>query len=179
MKSKNKLLYYEILGFILANLLMFILHDLYKNTGIPILSYISAVNESVYEHSKIAFFSLLIVYIIEYFIIGKEYNNYWFAKFVSLITAPILIIFLFYIYTGILGYNIFWVDIMIGIISLLVAQIISYIILSKDEDAPINNRFWLVLIIILAIILGYLTYNPIKIDLFKDNITGEYGITSE
>lgn len=174
--KRKKLLYYEVVTLIFANLLMVILHEAYKFTGLYILSFISAVNESVFEHSKIAFFSLLIVCFIEYLILNKKYNNFWFAKFIALVISPIIIIALYYIYSGILGYNIFWIDILIGEIALITSQIVSYTIIRNDKHNNKSNLIWGSLVIILIFIFGMLTYNPLYIDLFKDGTTGTYGL---
>ncbi|TCK92351.1 hypothetical protein EDC19_2081 [Natranaerovirga hydrolytica] len=173
---KKKLLYYEILMFFIANGLMFVLHDVYKETNIHFLSYISPVNESIYEHMKMVFFALLLVYILFFFIVGKKYINYWFSRFVSLIIAPFLVMVMYYTYSGMLGYNILWVDIMTGVLSILIGQILAYYILTKTKINPFNNVIWACIIMIIAIVFSSLTYNPIHIDLFKDNQTGRYGI---
>ncbi|TCT14380.1 hypothetical protein EDC18_106184 [Natranaerovirga pectinivora] len=173
---QKKLYYYEILMFFIANVLMFLLHDAYSETGLHFLSYISAVNESIYEHMKMTFFSLLIVYVILFFIVGKRYNNYWFGKFCALIIAPFLVMVLYYTYSGVLGYNILWIDILIGVLAILTGQIISYYIISKTRIMLFNNFIWFLLVVLLAVIFSTLTYNPIHIDLFKDNRSGRFGV---
>ncbi|MFP4698452.1 MAG: DUF6512 family protein [Eubacteriales bacterium] len=173
---RRNLFFYESLMFFVSNALLFILHDAYEETNIYILSFISAINESVYEHLKITFFALFLVYVVEYFLIGKLYDNYCYSRFVALLIAPLIVMVGYYTYSGILGYHVLWLDILIGIIAIFIAQTIAYKILNNNIKSKLSNQLWFIIILILVIIFSLFTYNPPKIDLFKDNQTGQYGI---
>lgn len=77
-------------------------HELYKSTGITFLGIISPVNESKWEHWKIAFFPMLIIGAIEYFILKRGSANYIFSLAVGIIVFQAitfgLIEFLFFLF---------------------------------------------------------------------------------
>lgn len=78
------------------------------------------------------------------------------------------------VYTSVLGYNLMPVDILSTFIYIAAAQLISYnLIKRKDKDV---SSIWLITAILWLILLVLFTYLPPKLALFKDAITGLYGI---
>ena len=65
----------------------------------------------------------------------------------------------------------------IMLVAIIISQIISYKIL-KARDFDILNILSLILIIISYIVFAYLTYNPIKSELFFDTQEEKYGINN-
>ena len=63
----------------------------------------------------------------------------------------------------------------IYLITLIVGNIIFYLI-SKRKHNYLINSISLVIIIVITGILGYLTYNPVKTPFFFDPINEIYGI---
>ena len=63
------------------------------------------------------------------------------------------------------------------LLSIIISQIISYYIL-KSKSFKILNIISLILIIVSYIVLAYLTYNPIKCELFFDTKDERYGINN-
>jgi hypothetical protein len=61
---------------------------------------IAAVNESTWEHFKMAFWPGLLLGVIEYFIWGKKLHNFFTAKFTGLLAMPVITMLLFYGYTS-------------------------------------------------------------------------------
>lgn len=82
-------------------------------------------------------------------------------------------IILFYTYIGIIGKDNFVIDIGIFILGIIIAQIISYKIMTlPDLNLEILS---IIVIIIIAIVFAIFTKNPPKIPLFQDPITKTYG----
>lgn len=69
------------------------------------LAIIAAVNESVWEHLKLAFWPSLLWALIGYAAFKPNAWAFWSAKGYALLVAPVLIVVIFYGYTSILGRN--------------------------------------------------------------------------
>lgn len=155
-----------------------ILHFMYEWSGnnIVIASF-SAVNESVWEHLKLAFFPMLIASIFEYFILKDISNNFIEAKAIGIFSAISFIVITFFTYTGILGINFLIVDILIFIISIILGEWISYKLMRQEnESTKLSIILANAIIIVLLICFVVFTYNPPEVNLFRDPTSGEYGI---
>jgi len=153
------------------------LHFVFEWSGrrIP-LALISAVNESTWEHLKLAFFPTFFFSIIEYRFLKGRANNFILAKTVSLYVIPISIVALFYLYLWILGHDSLFLDIAIFILSIGIGQFVSYKILTYrklPKTYEICSLFFLFLILLAFILL---TYFPPHIEIFRDPIAGGFGI---
>lgn len=160
-------------------ILCFLFHSIYEILPNTISAMLFPVNESIWEHQKLMFTSVVAYGIIDYIILNKfniKYNNFFLSLFVSSITIiPIfLIIYLPFYYK--IGSKMF-LNIGVMLIAIIISQIISYCILSKKayDKCDIIS---IILIIISYITLAYLTYNPIKCDLFFDTKDEKYGINN-
>lgn len=155
-----------------------LLHFVYEWSGNnPLVGIFGAVNESTWEHLKLLFWPALMYSIIEYIFVGKDFNNYITGKAISFYVGILLIITLFYTYTGIIGSNCLVIDISIFIISVIISQCIGYKIITSKSDVSTNvNMISFIAIILLVLAFVVFTFNPPQIPLFKDPITGEYGI---
>ena len=158
-------------------ILNFIFHFAYSTLPNTLFSIFFPVNESIWEHMKMLFSTILLFGIVEYFLIKKfniKVNNFIFSKFIeAIISIPIyLVMFLpFYYRFGEKMIVIF----LIMLITFIIIEFIGYKIMDYKQ---INNSsiIAIILIIICYIIFGYLTYNPIKTHLFLDNEEEKYGI---
>ena len=160
-------------------LLCFLFHFIYD--WIP--SYITAiffpVNESIWEHMKLLFSAVVIYGIIDYIILQKfkvKYNNFFTNLFVTGIAIiPIYLLMFLPIYYKI-GENMV-ITIGIMLIAIIISQVISYYIL-KANDLDKLNIISLILIIMTYIVFAYLTYYPIKNELFFDTQEEKYGLNN-
>ncbi|MFZ7132333.1 MAG: DUF6512 family protein [Eubacteriales bacterium] len=157
-----------------------ILHFIYEWLGkSPVIGIIGAVNESTWEHLKLLFWPTLIISVIEYILVGNKYNNFITGIAISLISGMLLIIILFYTYTGIWGKDSLIMDIGIFIISVIVSQLISNQIVTLNMDIKsLVNILSLHIIGIMMLSFVWFTFIPPKIPLFQDPVTKCYGIGS-
>ncbi|WP_432664454.1 DUF6512 family protein [Wukongibacter baidiensis] len=167
-----------IVGSVFIILLGTLLHFTYECSGNnTLVGIFSAVNESTWEHLKLLFWPAFIFSIIEYIFIGKDYNNYITAKAISFYVGIFLIISLFYTYTGVLGDNCLVMDVSIFIISVIISQYIGYKITTANSDVSRGvNTISFIAIVLLVLSFVIFTFSPPRIPLFKDPITGGYGI---
>ena len=173
--NKTKL---KILGTIIAFILTFILHNLYKNIPNILTSIIAPVNESIWEHMKLLFTSILIAGIIQKLIVKYNklnINNVCISNYVAAITSiPIFLILFLPIYI-IIGEN-FIITIIIMLLSIIISEYISYKIMNK-EDLKLEN-YAIVFTIITYVIFLILTIHPPNNNLFIDTTNNKY-ITNE
>lgn len=159
--------------------LCFLFHFIYDWIPCTITAIFFPVNESIWEHMKLLFSAVIFYGIIDYIILQKfkiKYNNFFISLFITALTIiPIYLIIFLPIYYKI-GENMI---ITIGnmLLSIIISQIISYYIL-KAKDFDKLSIISLILIIISYIIFAYLTYNPIKSELFFDTKEEKYGINN-
>lgn len=158
-----------------------LLHFIYDwSGGNKLAGIVGTVNESTWEHLKLLFWPSLIFAIIEYLFIGKDYENYAIAKAVTFYTGILLIVVLFYTYMGVTGKHSLVIDLLIFLISVVVSQWIGYRILQSEKT--FGKEFNLIAILsILLLIFAFtvFTFQPPRLPLFKDPVTGTYGILAE
>jgi len=169
---------WQILGIILTIIFGTLLHFVFEWSGNNLLVGIfGAVNESSWEHLKLLFWPMLIYGLVEYFFSGKKYANYFPALTIGLLTGMIFILAFFYTYTGIIGEHFLWLDILSFILGAIVAFRSSYkVIKSGKFNGGIGKTFWIFILIILIACFIFFTTSPPHIALFKDPISGTYGI---
>lgn len=140
-----------------------------------IVGLFSAVNESIWEHLKLAFFPMLIISIVGSFFIKNNVKNYWFSQLLGITSSIIFLIVFFYTYTGIIGTNFAIIDILSFYLSIILGEYIIYrFMMLKNE----YNYEKMSIIILILFVIGFFiyTFTPPHIQLFKDPITGKYGI---
>lgn len=169
----------KILGIVLAFLLCFPLHFVYDKFPSFITSIFAPINESIWEHMKILFGSIIISGVIQKIIVLKkklDFNNMCFSNFIGAISSiPIFLIIFLPIYI-IIGEN-FPITIFIMFITIVLAEIIAYKIMNKDNLGLENIT--IILVIIVYVIFTILSYYPIKSGIFIDPISKTCGISKE
>ena len=176
--KQEKLLKIQVIITVISIILGTILHFTYNlSGGNNFIGTFSAVNESVWEHLKLAFFPMLILGIIEYFFVKNIWNNYIEAKTIGIFLAISFIVVAFFTYTGILGVDILILDILIFIISIILGETISYKLMKRENESN-NKTKVLAGIILIFLLFSFIicTFNPPKVNLFRDPITKTYGI---
>ena len=153
------------------------MHFLFELTGYwaPIGA-IAAVNESVWEHLKLGYWPLVFFTLIQYNFIKDEAKNIALAKLLgSLVIIGFIIVF-FYSYTAILGEDLLFLDILSFVLAVVLAQLVSYKILTMKRLKKAVSIVSLVGLAIIGLLFILFTYFPPHLPLFQDGLTGEYGI---
>lgn len=166
---------------IIAALNIFILsfpaHFLYNFLPNPLISILFPVNESIFEHMKIIFTSILIYGIIDYILLklnNIKFNNFLFQLFYTgFISIPIFLIM--YLPIRFLVGEYLLLTLTLLFITYLISQLISYYILTS-KSSPFLNFISIPLIIIMYSIFTYFTYKPLPNNFFLDTQTNSYGI---
>lgn len=173
--DKKKIRNYEIFSIIFTSILGSILHFTYKLSGEnQIVAIFSAVNESVWEHLKLLFFPMVLTTIIGYFYIIKNVANFLYSKTIGILIAMSFIVIFFYTYTGILGRNISVIDITSFFIATILGEFIAYVFMLNK--LKYNNTIAILVLFFIFICFIIFTYFTPNIEIFKDPVTGQYGI---
>ena len=173
--NKTKIRNYQILSIIFTFILGTLLHFTYNlSAQNSIVALFSSINESVWEHLKLVFFPMAITTIIGTFYFNKNVPNFLCSKTVGILVSMLFTIIFFYTYTGVLGNNIAFIDISSFFITTLLGEYVSYkLIMSKFNC---NNIIALIVLLALFISFFIFTYFTPNIGIFKDPLTGQYGI---
>ena len=148
------------------------LYDILK--GPKALGIFTAINESTWEHIKIAVTPTLLWGLADGYIYGEN-PNYFTAKLSSLLILTFFIPFVFYSYTRATKKPILPID----ILTFAVAIILSQFAFSAIINLPAFPH-WAVYLSAIGVFCYFgaymtLTLLPLKAPIFKDPITGKYG----
>ncbi len=153
-----------------------LLHFVYDWSGhSTLIALIAPVNESVWEHLKLGYWSLLLFTLVEYKYIKTNINHLFWAKAIGLLSLEITIIIIFYSYTAIINRSILWIDIGSYILGAIFCQAVSYRILKKQIYRSIN-KYGLFIFLAAGILLIIFAFFPPHLPIFIDHNTGAYGI---
>ena len=166
--SKYPLKALEGLSFLFASLLGVLFHFIYEWSDRNFfVGLFFPVNESTWEHLKLVFLPILLISVLEYFIGEINRYDYPCIKFRSALLAMLVIVVLFYTYTGVLGTFIDWVNIVIYFIGMGIAYLYSYRKLSAESPLNCNPGLSLLLTFFLLILFMVFTVYPPSLGLFK------------
>ena len=171
----KKLCIFQLFSAIFAMFLGTILHFTYQWSGNnTLVGFFSAVNESTWEHLKLAFFPMLISCIVGYFIFNDKFPSFLCSKILGIFVSMSFIIVFFYTYTGIIGTNYASANILSFFIAILLGEYVTYKL--TLNNIPCNKHICIIILIILVTLFILFTFNPPKINLFKDPRNNSYVI---
>ena len=175
MNHKVNLIKFQIFSAIFVIIFGTILHFTYnwpKNNSF--IGLFSAINESTWEHLKLLFFPMLITTTIGYFIFKDTFSNFLCSKTIGIITAMLFTVIFFYTYTGIIGTNYAFLNILTFILSVIIGEYVVHVLIINNFT--FNKIFCISILILLTLCFFIFTFKPPKINLFKDPINDSYGI---
>ncbi len=176
----DSLKWWRFTGVLAITILGFLLHHVYDLTGASeIIGWFVPVNESVWEHLKLGYWSLVLFSVIEYFQVRYRVNNYHLAKLAGLLAMEMTIIMIYYGYNYFTGKDIFLLDISSYIIGAVVCQYLTYLFFRIRPFSNLINWISLAAGVAIGVLFGAVTYYPPHIGLFKDNNNNTYGINKE
>ena len=127
------------IGFIVISIVGTLLHFLYEISGHnKVVAIFAAVNESTWEHIKIALTPTFLWGLLDGFKYGTS-PNYFIAKSASLLVIVFLIPIIFYTYTAITKKAVLWFDIIYFYITILYDQ--KHLILSFSATKSLKFNF--------------------------------------
>ncbi|MDE5649245.1 MAG: hypothetical protein K2I33_05015, partial [Oscillospiraceae bacterium] len=155
----------ELIGFIFTVVIGSLMHFVYEWTGEnSVVSIIAPVNESTWEHLKLLFYPSALFSVAAY-LLTKTEKNYITVKAFSILAGMLSIVIIFYTYTGIIGQNFLWADILTFIIG---AAVVYYMSEKKLKDLKLGNVPGIIVLLSMVLLFILFTFNPPSIGLFED-----------
>ena len=171
-KLRNYIIFSLVFEFILGTLL----HFTYNLSGNSLfVASFSAINESTWEHLKLVFFPMLITTIIGLIYLGKTRPNILCARTFGMVTSMFFMVTFFYTYSGVVGNNYAIIDIISFFVSVSLGEYVSYKILTSYFKCKDKASITVLIVLLVSFIL--FTYITPELGIFKDPVTGEYGMT--
>ena len=172
--NKNKPIY--VYGFLFICIFSTLFHFLYDINSNLFFSIFSAVNKSVGEHIKIIIISMFLYSIVEYLkLYKKEKYNIWLSLMVRSLIVILVITFGYLLYFNILNKSVLYIDLFLFYFSIFISQLVGYKLTKRTYDSKKEKLYFQICVIILLCFILF-TFVPPNISLFKDEITGTYGI---
>ncbi|MBQ2135917.1 MAG: hypothetical protein II201_03440, partial [Clostridia bacterium] len=107
----------------------------------------------------------------EFFLRCKNIKNFWPAVTLGILAAMLIITTLFYTYTGILGFNVDFINILIYFISIIVFIRTKNKIIREETFTKKNAvNISLTIIAVLALLFAYWSFNPPSLGIFTPPI---------
>ena len=175
MNNQKSICKYQIVSAIFVAVLGTLLHFTFGwSSNNPIVGAFSAVNESTWEHLKLLFFPMLISIIIGCFYFRNKVPNLICAKTIGILISILFTIVFFYTSSGIIGKNIDILNIATFYIAVILGEYVAYRIMISNLNC--NRTLSIIILSILFLCFIAFTYQTPQIGIFKDPITGTYGI---
>lgn len=174
---RRRLLRFEVIGFIFTSVSAALLHYLYEWSGKELLTALfSAVNESIWEHTKIFSLPFVVWGFVELFCLRPPFRRFVSAKvfglWVMITTIPVF----HYAYTGIIGTTFAVVDIVSGFVFTLLAFYVSYRLTAYAPNTENYYNTAVFLFIIYCTMAAFFTLAPPNLNIFRDPETGMIGV---
>ena len=167
---------WQLMGFAVTSLGGTILHFLYDWLGKAVwIAPLSGVNESTWEHMKLLFWPMFIFAIVQSFFF-KDREGFWCVKLRGILLGIILIPLLFYTYNGVIGKSPDWINIAIFFLSAAIAFLYETLLFRSGKIRPIAPKWALTTLSVIALLFVVFTFLTPEIAIFKDPLTGTYGI---
>ena len=174
MKRENWV--FGVLGFAVVAFLGTVLHFAYEWLKEAWwIAPFSGVNESTWEHMKLMFWPMILFAVTESFFY-RHHEGYWCIKLRGVLLGLALIPLIFYTYNGVIGKSPDWVNISIFFVTAAVAFIYETKQLNREKAPCKSTRVALISFSVIALLFIVFTFAPPKLAIFKDPLTGSFGI---
>lgn len=167
----------KIIDVLLIFVLCFLTHFLYSWFPNTLFSIFFPVNESIWEHMKMLFTTIILIALFDFFAFKKwniQTSNFLTSNFISALTSIPIFLTIYIPFYKSFGENMI-LNLTTLFIVIVISQIISYYILQTKNIKHLGYQSFIG-IIMCYIIFGILTYYPPKNDLFFDQQDNKYGL---
>ena len=152
---------YMIIGIIFVSVLGTFLHFAYSLSGDNIfVGFFTPVNESIWEHTKLIYFPMLLYSLYLSKKLMHEYPCILSAMISGTLLGVLLIIILFYTYSGIIGFNFAFADISIFYISVISSFYFAYKKALSCKSNKFNNLLYILIPILIGLYIVFTVFPP-------------------
>ena len=167
---------WQLVGFAVTSFAGTLLHFLYDWSGKSVWTApFSGVNESTWEHMKLLFWPMFLFAVVQSFFF-RESKNFWCIKLRGILLGLSLIPIVFYTYNGVIGKSPDWINIAIFFISAATVYIYEALQLHRKKQSCKSPKAAIAVLAVIALLFILFTFKTPEIGIFKDPLTGTYGI---
>jgi hypothetical protein len=141
-----------------------------------LLAAVFPVNESVWEHLKLGYWSLVLFTAVQSLAMRWRAANFWGAAGIGIIILQGTILAVFYSYTPATGHPVLAVDIGSYVLGALLCQSLSFWILAKSRPSRPFNKLGIWILVLHGLALVIFTFATPRLPIFMNGRTGTYGI---
>jgi len=139
-RTNTTLRKWHVIGFFWIVIVGSLLHFTYEWSGkAPIVGYFSPVNESVWEHLKLGYFSLTFFMMIDYWVLRNKTTGYIAAKAAGIISMNLFIVLINFIYETVVDKQSAIFHIVLFIVGASVCQYVSLNVMRRYVSSKMNN----------------------------------------
>ena len=166
----------QLFGFGVTALGGTILHFLYDWLGKALwVASFSGVNESTWEHMKLLFWPMLLYAVVQSFFF-RDRKDFWCVKLRGILVGLTLIPVLFYTYNGVVGPSPDWLNITIFFVSAAAVYLYETRLFERGTAICKHPKTPVAVLCLMGILFVVFTFFPPEIGVFRDPLTGTYGI---
>ena len=166
----------QLLGFAVTALGGTILHFLYEWLGEAVwIAPFAAINESTWEHMKLLFWPMFLYALVQNLFFNKR-KDFWCIQLRGILLGLILIPVLFYTYNGAIGKSPDFINIAIFFVSAAIAYIYEARLFNTDKRIGKTQKTAFMILCTIALLFIVFTFATPQIGIFKDPLTGAYGL---
>ena len=137
----------------------------------------SAINESSWEHLKLVFIPFLLLTFYDIFAFKEQRGKAVFGKALASLGGCLMVLIFFYTYSGIIGKNFLFMDILTFVLGILTGFWLNYAIIAERIKSPRHKGIYgTIIFLTLTLCFIVFTFLPPQINLFLDPVTHTYGI---
>ncbi len=174
---KKSVTFWSFLGFVFVAVVGTLLHFLYDWLGqSAVVGIFAAINESIWEHMKLLFVSLMIFAVIESRFLAADYENFWCVKLLGTLAGLLVIPTLYYTYTGALGVSADWFNIVIFFTAAALVFFVEGWMLRTERGCGVPSVAAIAVLVGVGAWFVAFTFLAPHIPLFRDPLSGTYGI---
>lgn len=173
---KRSVSLWQLMGFAVTSAAGALLHFLYQWTGGAVWAApFSSVNESTWEHMKLLFWPMFLYAIVQSFFF-KDQKDFFCIKLKGILLGLLLIPVIFYTYNGAIGRSPDWINIAIFFIAAAAACIRETRLFNKEKTDCRSPQLAFAALCAIAVLFAVFTFAAPALGIFKDPLTGGYGI---
>ena len=159
----------ELIGILFIVTLGTILHYTFDASGnLWWVGVISAMNESVWEHLKLAFWPSFFWTLIPYFLRPNTNHNFWLGRALALVSAPVLIAVGFYWYTAALGHHALVYDLILFVLAIAVGQCLAILVYRLSDLGALAAKIGAAIVFAEAVIFILFSFVQPDLPIFSD-----------
>ena len=167
---------WQFCGFAVTALLGTVLHFLYDWLGQAAwIASFSGVNESTWEHMKLLFWPMFLFAVVQSFFF-RDREDFWCVKLRGILMGLVLIPVLFYTYNGMIGRSPDWINIAIFFIAAAVVYLYEARLFNNPKVVCRHPKGAFSLLCFIALLFIIFTFRTPTLGIFRDPLTGQYGM---